>query len=167
MSLLFNTLYRFVIVLLPRRKHLLILWLQSPSTVILEPKTMKSITVSTFSPSICCEVMELVAMIFIFLNIEFLSQFFHSSFTLIERLFNSSLLSAIRVVSSAYLRLSVFSLEILIPDCASSSLAFCMMLNKLNMLDDDIQPSCTLLPIWNHSVVPCLVLEATGPLCFL
>ena len=70
-------------------------------------------------------------------------------------------------MSSAYLRLLIFLLAILIPDCASSSLAFCMMLNKLNMLDDDIQPSCTLLPIWNHSVVPCLVLEATGPLCFL
>ena len=51
-SLLFNTLSRFVIAILPRSKHLLILWLQSPSTVILEPKKMKSDTVSTFSPPI-------------------------------------------------------------------------------------------------------------------
>ena len=53
MSLLFNTLSRFVIAFLPRNKRLLILWLQSPSAVILEPKKMKSVTASTFSPSIC------------------------------------------------------------------------------------------------------------------
>ena len=56
MSLLFNTLSRFVIVILPRSKHLLIPWLQSPSTVILEPKKMKSDILSTFSPSIWHEV---------------------------------------------------------------------------------------------------------------
>ena len=59
MSLLFNTLSRFVIALLPRSKHLLISWLQSPSAVILEPKKTKSVTVSIFSPSICHEVMGL------------------------------------------------------------------------------------------------------------
>ena len=53
MYLLFNMLSRFVIVFLPWRKHLLISWLQSPSTVTLEPKKIKSATVSTFSPSIC------------------------------------------------------------------------------------------------------------------
>ena len=53
MSLLFNMLSRLVITFLPRSKHLLILWLQSPSAVILEPKKMKSVTVSTVSPSIC------------------------------------------------------------------------------------------------------------------
>ena len=52
-SLLFNMLSRFVIAFFPRIKHLLILWLQSPSAVILEPKKIKSVTVSTFSPSIC------------------------------------------------------------------------------------------------------------------
>ena len=57
MSLLFNTLSRFVIAFLPRSKHLLISWLQSLSAVILEPKKMISDTVSTFSPSICHEVM--------------------------------------------------------------------------------------------------------------
>ena len=56
MSLLFNTLSRFVIAFLTRSRCLLILWLQSPSAVILEPKKIKSVTVSTFSPSICHEV---------------------------------------------------------------------------------------------------------------
>ena len=59
MSLLFNILSRFVIAFLPRIKHLLISWLQSLSVVILEPKKIKSVTVSTFSLSICHEVMGL------------------------------------------------------------------------------------------------------------
>ena len=58
MSLLFNMLSRWVIDLLPRSKHLLISWLQSPSAVILEPKKIKSVTVSIVSPSIGHEVME-------------------------------------------------------------------------------------------------------------
>ena len=66
MSLLFNMLSRLVIAFLPRSKHLLISWLQSPSAVILEPKKIKSVTVSIVSPSICCEVMGPDAMIFIF-----------------------------------------------------------------------------------------------------
>ena len=66
MSLLFNILSRFVIAFLPRRKHLLILWLQSPSAVILEPRKIKTDTVSTVSPSISHEVMGLDAMIFVF-----------------------------------------------------------------------------------------------------
>ena len=53
MSLLFNMLSRLVIIFLPRSKHLLIAWLQSPSAVILEPKKIKSVTVSIVSPSIC------------------------------------------------------------------------------------------------------------------
>ena len=57
MSLLFNTLSRFVIAFLPRSKRLLISWLQSLSTVILEPKKIKSVTVSFVSPSICLDVM--------------------------------------------------------------------------------------------------------------
>ena len=57
MSLLFNILSRLVIAFLPRSKRLLISWLQSLSTVILEPKKIKSVTVSTVSPSICHEVM--------------------------------------------------------------------------------------------------------------
>ena len=66
MSLLCNTLSRFVIAFLPRSKRLLISWLQSPSTVILEPKKIMSDTVSTVSPSISHEVMGPDAMIFIF-----------------------------------------------------------------------------------------------------
>ena len=65
-SLLFNMLSRFVIAFFPKSKHLLILWLQSPSTVILEPPKIKSVTTSTFSQSIYHEVMGLDAMIFIF-----------------------------------------------------------------------------------------------------
>ena len=57
MSLIFNILSTFVIAFLPRSKHILISWLQSPSTVILEPKKIKSVTVSIVSPSICREVM--------------------------------------------------------------------------------------------------------------
>ena len=71
MSLLFNTLARFVITFLPRSKCLLISWLQSPSTVILEPKKIKFAIVSTISPSICHEVMGLDAIILVFLNAEF------------------------------------------------------------------------------------------------
>ena len=66
MSLLFNMLSRLVITFLPRSKRLLITWLQSPSAVILEPRKIKSATVSTVSPSICHEVMGLDAMIFVF-----------------------------------------------------------------------------------------------------
>ena len=66
MSRLFNTLFRLTIAFLPRSKCLLISWLQSLSAVILEPKKIKSVTSSTFPPSICLEVMELDAMILIF-----------------------------------------------------------------------------------------------------
>jgi len=65
MSLLLNVLSRLVITFLPRSKRLFISWLQSPSAVILEPPKIKSDTVSTVSPSICHEVMEPDAMIFI------------------------------------------------------------------------------------------------------
>ena len=65
MSLLFNILSRLVITFLPRSKHLLISWLQSPSAVILEPPKIKSDTVSNLSPSISHEVMGLDAMIFV------------------------------------------------------------------------------------------------------
>ena len=71
MSLLFNMLPRLVIAFLPRSKRLLILWLQSPSTMIFEPKKIKSVPVSIVFPSICHEVMGLDAIIFIFLNVEF------------------------------------------------------------------------------------------------
>ena len=66
MSLLFSMLSRLVIAFLPRSKHLLISWLQSPSAVILEPEKIRSVTISTVSPSICNEMMGPDAMIFIF-----------------------------------------------------------------------------------------------------
>ena len=66
MSLLLNMLSRFVITFLPRSRHLLISWLQSPSAVILEPRKIKSASVSTVSPSIYHEVMGPDAMIFVF-----------------------------------------------------------------------------------------------------
>ena len=71
MSLLFNMLPRLVITFLPRSKRLLISCLQSPPRVILEPKTIKSVTVSIVSPFICYEVMGLNAMIFIFWMLSF------------------------------------------------------------------------------------------------
>ena len=99
-----------------------------------------------------------------FLKAELKSAFSLFSFTFIKRLFNSSSISSIRVVSSAYLRLLIFVLEILIPAYASSSLAFHMMYSayKLNKQGDNIQPCHTPFPIWNQSVVPCPVLTVTS-----
>ena len=71
MSLLFNTLSRLVIAFLPRSKCLLISQLQSPTAVILEPKKIKSVTLSTVSPSICHEMMRPVAMLLFFEIFEF------------------------------------------------------------------------------------------------
>ena len=99
MSLLFNTLSSLVIAFLPKSKPLLISWLQSPSAVILEPRKIKSATVSTVSPSISHEVMGPDAMILVFWMLSFKPTFSLSSFTFIKRLFSSSSLSALRVVS--------------------------------------------------------------------
>ena len=122
--LLFNVLSRFVIAFLLGSKCLLFWWLQSPSAVILELQKIKSVTVSTFP--ICHEVTELDTMIFVFWMLSFKPVFTLSSFTFIKRLFSSSSLSAIKVVSSAYLWLLVFLLAILILACALPSLAFCV-----------------------------------------
>ena len=65
MSLLFNMLSKSVLAVLPRSKHLLISWLQLPLQVILEPKKIKSVTVSVVFPSICHEVIGLDAMILV------------------------------------------------------------------------------------------------------
>ena len=154
----------FVIAFLPRRKHLLILWLQSPSEVILEPKKIKSTTVSIISPSTCHEVMGWDAMILVPWMLSFKPGFSLSSFTFIKRLFSSSSLSAIRVVSSAYLRFLIFLPGILIPAWASSSLSFHMMYSayKLNKHSDNMQSWRTLFPILNQSIVPCLVLTVAS-----
>ena len=84
MCLLLHMLSRSVITFLPRSKHLLISWLQSPSAVILEPKKIKSVTVSTVSPSISYEVMGPDAMIFVFWMLSFKPTFSLSSLTLIR-----------------------------------------------------------------------------------
>ena len=101
MSLLFTMLSRLVIAFLLRSKCLLISWLQSSSAMILEPKKMKSLTVSTVSSSICHEVMGPDAVILVFWMLSFkpafsLSSFIFtiSSFIFIKRLFSSSSLSA-------------------------------------------------------------------------
>ena len=100
------------------------------------------------------------AMIFIFWMLSFKPAFSLYSFTFIKKLFSSSSLSAITVVSFAYLRLLIFLPAILIPVSASSSLAFCMMQSvfKLDMQGDNIQPWCTPFPILNQPTVPCPVL---------
>ena len=124
MSLLFNVLSS--IAFISRSKGHLTSWLQSLSAVILEPKKIKSLSFHCFPP-ICLEEMGPDTMILVFWMLSFKPIFSLSSFTFIKRLFSSSLLSAIRVVPSAYLRLSIFLPAILIPVCASSSLAFCKM----------------------------------------
>ena len=100
------------------------------------------------------------AMILVFCMLSFRPTFSLSSFTFIKKLFSSSSLSAIRVVSSAYLRLLIFLVAILIPAYVSSSPAPVMMYSayKLNKQGDNIKPWHTPFPIWNQSAVPCPVL---------
>ena len=99
-----------------------------------------------------------------FLILSFKLAFSLSSFTLIKSLFHSSLLSAIRVVLSAYLRLLVSLPEIFIPACNSSSLACLMMCSayKLNKQGDNIKPCHTPFSILNQSVVPYKVLTVAS-----
>ena len=163
MALFFNMLTRLVIAFLPRSKRLLISWLQSPYAVILEPTKIKSVVISIVFSSICHEVMALDAMIFVFWILSFKPVFL----TLLFHFHQGSLIplpSAIRMVSSAYLRLLMFLPVILIPACTSSSPAFCMMYSayKLNKQGDNIQPWCTLSPILNQSVVACPVLTVAS-----
>ena len=133
-SLLFNMLSRFVIVFLPRKKCLLISWLQLPSAVTLEPKKIKSVTVSLFPHLFgmkCWDQMPWSS----FLEFWVLNLFFHSPPSASSK---DSLVPlcfpAFRVVPSAYLRLLIFLPKILIPVDSSSSPAFCIMYSayKLN-----------------------------------
>ena len=119
---------------------------------------------STVSPSISHEVMGPDAMIFVFWMLSFKSTFSLSTFTFSKRLFSSSSLSAIRVVSSGYLRLLIFLPAMLIPVCASFSPLLVMMYSasKLNKQGDNIQPRHTPFPIWNQSAVPCSVLTVAS-----
>ena len=149
MSLFLNILSRLGIAFLPRGKCLLILWLQSSSAVIFRAQENKVCTVSISSSPIYHGVMGLDAMMFVLWMLSFKPAFSLSLFTFIKRLFSSSL-SAIRVVSSAYLRLLIFLLTTLIPSCASSSPAFCKMYSayRLNKQGINIQLWCTLSQFW-------------------
>ena len=108
--------------------------------MILEPKKIKSVTVSIVFPSLCHEVIRRDDMIFVFGILSFKPAFSLSSFTFIKRFFSFSLFSAIMMVSFAYQMLLIFLLEILIPACATSSLAFHMMYSayKLHKQGDNI-----------------------------
>ena len=133
MSRLLNMLSRLVTTFLPRSKRLLISWLQSASAVILEPQNIKSATVYTVSPSIFHEVTGLDVMIFVFWILSFKQTFLLSSFTFIKRLFCSSL-SAIRVVSSAYLRLLIFLPPIQLVLHPAQHFSWCTLLLLLLLL---------------------------------
>ena len=165
-SLLFNILLRFVIAFLPRSKHFLISWLQSPSALILEPKKINFVTATSFHPSVCREVMGPDATVLVFFMLSFKPAFSLSSFTLIRRLFRSPLLSVITVPDkpSACLRLLILIPVVLTPACDSCSLAFHMMYSafNLNKQGDSIQPCRSPFPILNQSIVPCLVLTVAS-----
>ena len=156
MSLMFNILPRFLIVFLPRNKCLLMSWLQSLFTVILESKKISLPPFPHFhylpgSDGTRCHDLS-------FFNVVF-SQFFHSPLS--PSPWGSLVpLSAITVVLSAYSKLLICLPAILIPACDSSSLAFHMMYPayKLNKQDDNMQPWGTPFPIWNQSTVSHLVL---------
>ena len=115
------------------------------------------------SPSVCHELIGLDAWS-LFSECWALSQLFHSPLSLSSRGSFSSSFSAIRVVSSAYLRLLIFLRAILIPAYASSSPAFLIIYSayKLNKQGDNIQPWHTPFPIWNQSVGPCPVLTVAS-----
>ena len=159
MSLPLNMLSRLIITFLPRSKHLLISWLQSPSAVILEPP--KSDTVSIVSPSICYKVMGLNAMIFVFWMLNFRPA---SSLSFIpwpfQFLFTFCHKGGVICISEVI----DISPTILIPACVSSSPVFLMMYSaqKLNKQGDNIQPWRTPFPIWNQSIVSCPVLTVAS-----
>ena len=154
---------RLVIAFLPRSKHLLIhgcshhlqwFWKPPPQNKVSHCFHCFLIYLSWSDGTGCHDLS--------FLN--FKTTFSLSSFTFIKRLFSSPLLSAVRVVSSAYLKLLIFLLVILLPACASSSLSFHMMYSsyKLNKQGDSIQPWSMLFTIRNKSLVPCTLLTVAS-----
>ena len=163
MSPIFNMLSRLVITFLPRSKHLFISWLQSLSAVILEPKKIKSLTVSTVYPSICHEAMGLDAMILVFWMLSFkliFSLLFHFHQGTLQFFFTFCnkghviCISEVIFIFPSYLDFS----------CGSISPAFLTIYSayKLNKQGDNIQPWHTPFPIWNQSVAPCPVLTVTS-----
>ena len=138
---------------LPRSKCLWISLLQSPFTVILEPKKIKSVTVSIFYPYICHKVMGPDSMILDFSILSFKPAFSLSSFTFTKRLF-------IRVVSSAYLRLLIFPQAI----CFQIGLYPAQHFTWCTLHGDNIEPWLTPFSILNQSIFPCPVLtDASWP----
>ena len=119
MSLLFNMLTRLVIAFLPRSKCLFISWLQSSSAVILEPKKLKSVTVSIVCPSVSHKVIEPDAMILVFWMLTFKSSFSLSSFTFIKRLFGSSL-------PKVEGQISYYNLNVSYGTCNICQVCFCL-----------------------------------------
>ena len=161
MSLLFNMLSSLFIAFLPRSKHLLISWLQSPSAVILGPKKIKSLTVSIVSPSMCHEMTGPDAKIFIFWVLTFKPAFSLSFFTYIKRLFSSSSLSAnkggviyVSEFIDIFFQQSWFQLVI----HPAWHFTWCALHISLISRVTIHTP----FPIWNQSVVPCLVLTVTS-----
>ena len=146
---------RLVITLLPRSKHLLISWPQSPSAVILKPRKIKSLTVSTVSLSICHEVMGPDAMILVFWMWA-LSQLFHSPLSLSLR---ASLV--LHFLPWGLYHLHVwgywyFSWQSWFQLVLHPAHQFLIMYSayKLNKQGDNTQPWRTFFPVWNQSVVP-------------
>ena len=144
-----------VITFLPWSKHLLISWLHSTSAVILEAPKIKSVSLSTFSPSICHEVMGPDAMILVFWRLSFNPTFSLSSrgsLVLLHFLPQDGVIFISEVIDVSNRKL--------VPACSLSSPTFLMMhsASKLNKQSGNIQPWCTPFPIWNQSLVPCPVL---------
>ena len=137
---LFNMLSRFVIVFLQRTSVFNFMPAVTICSDFGAQKNKISVTVCTFPPSLCHNVMGQDAMILVFWMLSFNPAFSLFSFNLIKRLFSSSLLSIVRMVVSAYLRLLIFLSAILIPACDSSSPAFHVMYSayKLNKQGDNI-----------------------------
>ena len=142
---------RLVITFLPRSKCLLISWLQSPSAVILEHRNIKSVTLSTVSPSIFHEVMGTNAMILVFWMLSLKRTFSLSSFTFIKRLLVLHFFHKSGVICiSEDIGISPGNLDY---SCASSSPVFLMMYSeyKLNKQGDNIRPWDSPFPIWSQS----------------
>ena len=152
-SLLFSVLSSFVITFLPRSKASFNFMAAITICSDFGAQKIKSHTVSTVSPSTSYEVMGPDAMIFVFWILSFKPTFSLSSFTFTKRLYSSSSLSAIRVVSSAYLRLLIFLLAVLIPACASSSSALLMDLPVTWAFVPETK--CHSLQVCGYLVPPC------------
>ena len=155
---------RLVIAFLPRSKHLLISWLLLTICSDFGVQENKACHCFHCFPIYLPWSDGTGCMLLVFWMLSFKPTFSLSSFTFNERLFSSSSLSAIRVLSSEYLRLLIFGPAVLIPTYASSSLEFLMMYSayKLNKQGDNMQSWCTPFSIWNQSVVLCQVLTVAS-----